>query len=136
MPFKWAAKKKDLLQSTLFAFFREATPFKIKLNNFDVFPPKVIYVVVQPEPVLTLLQKDLGLVMARKLAIHNVNYRNRQFHPHITVAFRDLKKARFIEAWDYYQSQSFTAEFQVNRISLLKHNGRIWEQEIHFHLGK
>ena len=134
MPFKWSEKKKSKMRSSLTTFCKRAAPFNLRLNNFDVFAPKVVYVAVQPEPKLTSLQQNLCQMMAQKLAIYNANYRERKFHPHITIAFRDLRKARFFEAWDFYRDQRFEAEFEVNQLTLLKHNGTHWVQEMAFDL--
>jgi 2'-5' RNA ligase len=73
--------------------------------------------------------------MAEKLSIHNANYREKPFHPHITIAFRDLKKAIFNEAWDYYSNRLFQEEFTAESVTLLKHNGQFWTQHIHYQLG-
>jgi 2'-5' RNA ligase len=37
----------------------------------------------------------------------------RGFHPHITIAFRDLKKAVFYKAWEEYKSKLFSETLHV-----------------------
>ncbi|MEL7006674.1 MAG: 2'-5' RNA ligase family protein, partial [Bacteroidota bacterium] len=49
------------------------------------------------------------------------------FRPHITIGFRDLKKATFYDAKPYYQERSFESSFLVNNLSLLRHDGLKWE---------
>ncbi len=134
MPFKWKDDKKDHLVSTLSTFFKDQPTFSLQLKDFDVFAPKVIFVAVQADPVLNSLQKGLGRVMAEKLAIYNAGYRNLVFHPHVTIAFRDLKKQQFYQAWDYFRDHSFRAEFVVDQVTLLRHNGKIWQSEMEFDL--
>ena len=73
--------------------------------------------------------------MATKLSIQNANYQNKPFHPHITVAFRDLKKSIYFEAWEYYQHKMLKEEFMIKQATLLKHNGRFWEQDIDFQMS-
>lgn len=136
MPFKWSEKKIEYLTSTLYRFFKNKSPFTIKLQDFGAFEPRVIFVKVNPDPQLSALQTELGRLMAETLSIHNANYRNRAFRPHITIAFRDLKKSRFYQAWEYYKGQPYHAEFQASNITLLKHNGKIWEQETVFALQR
>ena len=132
MPFKLTAKKKVKLVNSLKKLYSEHEAFSITLNGFGAFPPRVIYVKVEHSDRLTLLQKELGELMAKTMFIHNLNYRDKPFKPHITIAFRDLHKQRFTEAWEYYGSQSFQVKFQVNRITLLKHNGKIWQPDLSF----
>jgi 2'-5' RNA ligase len=50
----------------------------------------------------------------------------RGFHPHITIAFRDLKKPTFYKAWEEYKSKTFSADFICNSFSLLKHQKDEW----------
>lgn len=135
MPFRWPIKRMSLLVNTLTKFFTSYRSYTIELNGFGTFAPKVIYVKVDAEPGLVSIQKNLCKVMATQLGIYNAIYGNKPFHPHITIAFRDLKKSKFYQAWEYYHGQTFQAECRVNRITLLKHNGKVWEQELHFNLG-
>ena len=134
MPFKLTAKKKDKLVNSLTKLCLGHEAFSITLNGFGAFPPRVIYIKVEPNERLALFQKHLGELMAKNMFIHNLNYRNKPFKPHITIAFRDLNKQRFNEAWAYYSSQSFEVNFQANSITLLKHDGKIWLPELSFPL--
>ena len=66
--------------------------------------------------------------MAREtLKLDNAVYKGRAFNPHITVAFRDLRRPAFAMAWKEFASRKFSGEFAVNAIILLKHNGKLWE---------
>ena len=71
----------------------------------------------------------------KKGNVFNEAYKNQAFHPHVTIAFRDLKRAIFVEAWDFFQTQSFDRQFSVNGISLLKHDGVQWEETEVFHFN-
>ena len=51
----------------------------------------------------------------------------RPFHPHITIATRDLRKSAFAEAWPQVADQSFEQTFTANGTGLLRHNGHVWE---------
>jgi 2'-5' RNA ligase len=44
----------------------------------------------------------------------------RGFHPHITVAFRDLKKQKFIELWENFISKEFNESFNYEGFCLLR----------------
>jgi 2'-5' RNA ligase len=56
------------------------------------------------------------------------------FHPHLTVAFRDLKKPNYQLAWEEFKSKNFQAEFIADKITLLKHTGKVWEIHQEFDL--
>jgi 2'-5' RNA ligase len=55
------------------------------------------------------------------------------FHPHITLAFRDLKKTMFEAAWNEFKEKSFQTSFVMNAIDLLKHDGKCWHPLHRFH---
>ncbi|HEX6914039.1 MAG TPA: 2'-5' RNA ligase family protein, partial [Chitinophagaceae bacterium] len=49
-----------------------------------------------------------------------------EFHPHITVAYRDLDYRIFREAWEEYREKNFDADFEVDNFSLLQHDQKQW----------
>jgi 2'-5' RNA ligase len=51
----------------------------------------------------------------------------RGFHPHMTIAFRDLKKNKFQEVWQLFKERKFQAEFPYAGISLLRLEKK-WEE--------
>jgi hypothetical protein len=51
------------------------------------------------------------------------------------LAFRDLKKEKFDEAWGEFRGKSLSAKFIANQFTLLKHNGKLWESLHHFDLN-
>ena len=50
-----------------------------------------------------------------------------KFHPHMTIATRDLTGEAFHKAWPQYKKREFQAKFHVHSIFLLKHNGKTWD---------
>jgi len=125
MPFEIKSGKEDLMISTLSAF-RFSIPFQVQLNNFSCFEPKVIFIDVVPNDPLITLQKELVYHVKSNLNIFNQYDDKRAYHPHITIAFRDLKKSDFYLANEEYKTKVFQAEFKVNSFFLLKHTGKIW----------
>lgn len=126
MPFKYKVKKEVKLLNTLEIFTSQQYGFEIKLNGFGAFEPRVIYTKIEDNEALILLQKALADLCRRELKLLNANYRNHAFHPHITLAFRDLKKTQFKQAWSLYEPKSLEASFKASAICLLKHNGKSW----------
>lgn len=134
MPFKWRERDEEKLEQHLLEFSRNQTPVNIKLDNFSSFPPRVIFINVVLNPELGNLQKSLERYCKKSLNLFNSNYKELPFHPHLTVAFRDLKKPNYQRAWDEFKLKDFKAEFKADKLALLKHNGRVWEIHQEFNL--
>ena len=133
MPFEWKEEKETILLNTLKQFkFNES--FNIELQNFSCFEPRVIFVDVVKNELLTKLQSELVVYVQKKLKLLNQVNDMRGFHPHITIAFRDLKKEKFYQALDYFKNQIYNASFVSNSFCLLKHTGKEWlvKEEIFF----
>ena len=128
MPFKWKIKKEELLLSKLSEFSFGNFPFQVELNGFDFFSPRVIFINVGENSHLENLQKELSKYIRLELNIFNSDYKSRPYHPHMTIAFRDLKKSIFPLAEDYFSKKPYQANFSANQFSLLKHNGKEWEE--------
>jgi 2'-5' RNA ligase len=127
MPFKWKDKKLEKLKSVINQINGELEPFEVELKDFDFFEPRVVFVDVVPTVQLEKLQHDVILKCKRELLLDNANYKNRAFRPHMTIAFRDLKKSRFYEAQTYFKIMKFDVVFWSTQISLLKHDKKKWE---------
>jgi 2'-5' RNA ligase len=127
MPFKWDEEKEEILTEHLNYFSTGQNSFEIKLENFGAFPPRVIFICVQQSEFLISLQRNLQSFMRSNFKIFNSNYKEQAFHPHITLAFRDLKKRLFTKAWKEFENKKFHAQFKTANFSLLKHNGKNWQ---------
>jgi 2'-5' RNA ligase len=135
MPFRWKEQDEGELAEHLNEFSKNNQPVPIQLNNFSSFPPRVIFINVVLNHELDNLQKNLKRFCKRVLNLFNADYKELPFHPHLTVAFRDLKKATYQQAWVEFEQKSFQAEFVADKMALLKHNGRVWKvhKEFQFH---
>ena len=127
MPFKWVEKNEDEIVSQLTTFAHENSSVAVKLNGFSSFPPRVIFINVEITPELERLQKNLTRYFKRQLNLFNANYKELPFHPHLTLAFRDLKKPNYQKAWEEFVSKNYQATFLASKIALLKHSGSVWE---------
>ena len=108
-------------------FGRAQAAFSLGLQGFGAFAPRVIYVAVEENTQLRVLQKALADFMRRSLKVFDPNYKERGFHPHMTIAFRDLKKALFPQVWAEFQDRPFQASYEVNSLWLLRHDGKQWQ---------
>lgn len=57
---------------------------------------------------------------------------NRPFAPHLTVAFRDLTKQHFDEAWLEFQNRQVEYTFTTLQLTLLIHDGKRWNVSAEF----
>lgn len=124
MPFLWKEKKEPMLINLL-AQTTNVNSFKIELNGFGAFPPKAIFIKNKPCAELGVFQKQLTHFTWREMKLYNPTH-NRGFHPHITVAFRDLKKEYFHKIWPEFEHKSFEGILEVGSFWLLKHDGKQW----------
>ena len=87
----------------------------------------LIFIAVTESDALYELQRQLHQFFKRELDIFNANYQDRPFHPHLTLAFRDLKKTEYHQAWKEFAEKEYKSEFMADKIALLKHNGKSWD---------
>jgi 2'-5' RNA ligase len=127
MPFRWKEEKEEELIQRLRGFASSFHSLKISLDNFSSFPPRVIFINVIKSTELERLSLELKRFCKRELNLFNADYKEQPFHPHVTLAFRDLKKPNYQKAWQEFAQKEYRADFITNKIALLKHNGRIWE---------
>lgn len=125
MPFSFEETKEDKLINCLQAF-QFYTPLTISLKNYGCFEPRVIFINVAEHETLFVLQKKLVRHVKQHLQIFNQSDDMRGFHPHVTIAFRDLKKANFYKVWEDYKSKVFFESFPCHSIALLKHEKDQW----------
>ena len=127
MPFKWKESEEQELVNELQAFANGKSPITIQLNGFSSFPPKVIFINVEISGELDGLHKDLERHFKKQLNLFNAKYKDLPFHPHLTLAFRDLKKPNYQQAWEEFVGKNYEAAFIAEKIALLKHSGTVWE---------
>ena len=130
-PFEWPTHEYERLTAALHCFNPKYPTIPIQLSGFGAFPPRVIYLAVEHTPELMTLQTELSQHLAETLEIVGPRSRSRPFHPHLTVAFRDLKPAAFRQAWPEFKQQAVQFTFSVQRLTLLVHTGQHWEVSAH-----
>jgi 2'-5' RNA ligase len=133
-PFEWPDSDRDRLIQTLAKFQFPVSPVPITLSGFGAFPPRVIYVNVEPTAELMSLQPALSRYVAATLTITDPRSRSRSFHPHLTIAFRDLKPAAFRRAWSEFEAKAIEFACEIPAITLLVHTGHQWIIHQHFPL--
>ena len=124
MPFEWKASKELTLINTLQQF--KATVLTIELENYNCFEPRVVYIDVKPNELLKLLQQQLVLFVKKHLGLFNQYEDKRGFSPHVTIAFRDLKKESFYKVWKEFNELKFNAAFNCSSFYIMKQVNQQW----------
>lgn len=132
-PFNMEEEQEKKLSALLQGLAREQNKIPVDLDGFGSFAPRVIYINIKNGQLLYelhgQLEKKLINVTGNKKKV------NSQFHPHITIATRDLDQKKFPDALLTFKERKFERNFEAEKITLLKHNGQVWEihSEYSFH---
>ena len=125
-PFWMKEDMEDDLINSIQSFSITKNKFEITLKDFAAFKPKVIFVDV--------VKSDALNGLYRSFVDHTYNENkfpikkdDRPFHPHVTLATRDLYKKAFQEAWEIFLKKKYEALWLVRGISLLRHNKKNWD---------
>jgi 2'-5' RNA ligase len=108
------------------AFAAMRFSFDICTRNFSAFRPRTLFIDVIVDEHL----KNLKLACDawfRQHTQYGTKHETRPFHPHITIATRDLPKSSFAEAWSHFEKKTFRECWRADAVSILKHNGRGWD---------
>lgn len=125
-PFWMSENLEHALKDAIRQFSRHQVSLEINLKNFAAFKPRVIYVDVIPTPHLQTLYDQLHEYLIAS-DLFPVKKEDHSFHPHVTVATRDLHKRAFNEAWEIFKKENYKASCRINGISLMKHNQKKWD---------
>ena len=128
-PFNLDRTEEALLTSDILGFASGRQPFQVTMKNFSSFPPRVIFAGVEPSEELKNLQKDLEEYLVNKS--YPVKKSARPFHPHVTIANRDLRKEDYQKAFNYFNSTTFGAAFTATHIDLMISKPEGWVTASH-----
>ncbi len=131
-PFYATEEEIESFVSALKVYLEKESSFAVKLHNFSHFGKRVIFVDVEKNERLENFQK--GAFDFFKSVFPHYKKPNR-FHPHVTVAFKDLTEEMFPVAWDFFKEEPYSAEFTVENVYLLKHKEKKWHTHAIIPLG-
>ncbi|MCS4303807.1 2'-5' RNA ligase family protein [Chryseobacterium sp. BIGb0232] len=94
------------------------SPFEIELNGFGSFAnPKNPVIFVHPED-------NVHLTDLHNRVKQQFNFAKYSFTPHMTVGYRDLTWENYLKAWEKYEHKEYKTKFLVDKILLLRHDGK------------
>jgi len=124
-PFWLEEDKEDALREFLQGFTSDMDELEIQLEDFSHFGKRILFVEVKENPSLEELKNQVENYFAISFADF-IKKDDRPFHPHITIASRDLKPGDFDKAWLHFSKQTFQEKIYTRTISLLKLSGGKW----------
>jgi 2'-5' RNA ligase len=124
-PFNLKTDVEPQLNAHIRGFSATQIPFTINLHNFSAFPPRVIFAGVELSAQLKSLQQNIEAYLINKN--YHIKVSTRPFHPHVTIANRDLSKEDFPTAFDHFKKISFNASFEATHIDLLVSKPDGWQ---------
>jgi 2'-5' RNA ligase len=128
-PFTFKRNRNGELLSWFSGLEIDVRPFEQELRNFGSFnntKSPVIYIKPTATESLHKLQQQVIEQFSQAFPEQPINFSEKNFSPHVTVAYRDLQPAQFREAWKEFSQYDFTDQFSVQALQLLRHDGQKW----------
>jgi 2'-5' RNA ligase len=117
-------RETELLQ-TLQSFTSVMDELEIQLEDFSHFGKKVLYVHVKENSALEEVKFQAENYFMQSFG-DVIKKDDHVFHPHVTIANRDLKPGDFEKAWQHFSIKAFNQTFRANIISVLKFSQGKW----------
>ena len=134
MPFSYNEAKVHQLVASLQEYLKDQKPFEVKIVGVGRFGTRVVYLAVQKSEALMQLQQEVSKFCRTKLHLTE-ELSDRNYHPHMTVAFKDIKASRFVEIFDFVSNRGFFTEFSTGGIILLRRTDGMWNLQTHIPFG-
>ncbi|MEO7311634.1 MAG: 2'-5' RNA ligase family protein [Chitinophagaceae bacterium] len=126
-PFRAEEDMESRLLDFIEAFNIGIVPFDIELNGFDHFGNKVLFVQVAGNESLKALEMEINHQFVTSFPA--ITFRSKpDFHPHVTIATRDIPEHRFEEAWNYIKQQEFNAIYACKELKVMKLANGFWKE--------
>lgn len=132
MPFNYNESKEAILEEKIRHFLKDQKPFRIQIDGIGTFGKRVIYLNIKKCPELMQFQTALKTFCKKELNLID-ELSDRNYHPHLTVAFKDLKAEKFDEVLSLVNEHYFSATYDAVDIAILKRREQKWI--LHKNLG-
>jgi 2'-5' RNA ligase len=132
-PFGLPIQDEVNLITLLDEFAAKCSSFRVEVNGFGCFKPRVIFIQPVPNSEMAGLQERLSDQFFNTFLLERSM--RKDFHPHMTIAFKDLSPKVFHDSWEVFKNEPFKFSFKIDRIALLRHDGKKWEVRTEFLFG-
>lgn len=124
-PFPWANFQTERINQIFNNYVPSISPFSVTIDGFNTFGTQVFFAQPLYEEKLYQLQSSVRQYFE---PILKDKIKDRfLFHPHITIANRDLKSTDLPEITKSFEIKKYRKTILLSEISLLYHNGTKWE---------
>ncbi|REG84030.1 2'-5' RNA ligase [Algoriphagus antarcticus] len=134
MPFLYNEANEDKLIDRLQSFMLAYDPLVMTVKGVQTFGTRVIYLGVEAPKELYNFQSELKTFCKRELNLVD-ELSDRNFQPHMTIAFKDIKKTQFQNILQLASEKNLDEELRENHIVLLKRSGGKWQAYRKLKLG-
>lgn len=126
MPFRYKEGKEQELVIRFTSLLEEQQSFSLQLKGIGHFGRRNIHHQLAPSSPLLELQKRLRGFCKRYLHLAE-ELSDRNFQPHLTLAYKDLKVVHFEEVLAFAKKNAVSDDFLVDRAYLLKNVEGRWK---------
>ena len=126
MPFLYKETKEGELAVRLTTLLEKQEPFLLQLTRIGHFGKRNIHQQVAPSESLMQLQTTLRSFCKRSLHLVE-ELSDRNFQPHLTLAYKDLKPIHFEEVLEFARQNAIQGDFLVERAYLFKKVENRWQ---------
>ena len=119
MPFNYNEAKEEILIGKIGELLKHQASFQVKITGVGTFGNRVIFLDIEKSKELEILQSSLKSFCKKELNLVD-ELSDRNYHPHMTLAFKDLKPGSFAEVLDLVRRRGFQTEFCAVSLVLLK----------------
>ena len=126
MPFRYKEAKEQELVIRITSLLEGQQSFSLQLKGIGHFGRRNIHHQVAPSSPLLELQTKLREFCKRYLHLVE-ELSDRNFQPHLTLAYKDLKEGHFEEVLAFAKKNAIQADFLVDRAYLLKNVEGRWK---------
>jgi 2'-5' RNA ligase len=106
-------------------FTQQQPAMEVSVNGFGIFGRRTIFLAVEKNKPLEILYQLLSSLFYHEFPTKGKTT-GLNFHPHITIANRDIPPAKFDEAFARFSYISYKAQCPLNDISLLRLDPSKW----------
>ncbi|AFY37433.1 Phosphoesterase HXTX [[Leptolyngbya] sp. PCC 7376] len=131
-PFQLDDCDREKMFSFLKGMVANTQKIPIILDGFGHFETRIIYMDVRQTSELLAVQNHMKVEIAERFGVKDEQYGDHPFQPHVTIAYNCLNEASFYRAWAEFKEKPLHFEFAVPALTLLKHNGRVWDVDTNF----
>ncbi len=126
MPFSYNEAKEDYLEQKLSEFLIDYQSMELTIGGIRTFGDRVVFLNVDAKDDLFLLQKNLKTFCKQELKLVD-ELSDRNFHPHMTLAFKDIKKNQVPNIINALEEYPILEKFVSNKLFLLKRVDGRWK---------